>query len=242
MTGLYRHPGLDVYERVHYGAAEHVREVADILVWYRRSNTNVLDIGCSGGLHATEFAKRGFAVTGIDIEASAIERAKKRSQDALVDAAFYVFDIVQDSLDSLGPFDFVYSIGNVLSHIPKECAPQIFKKIKLCLDTGGIFFFDLLNIGQEFPEELREDDLGIVWQRRLNRKTGEISLKGIFPEHSLVEYFNVWGYEPEEATEMLAQSGFSDIMYSDRIDFSYLGTQYANPVCLRYRAHTKERL
>ncbi len=242
MTGLYRQAGLEIYERVHYGAGQHVLEVADLLHWYGRSSAKVLDIGCSGGLHAIEFAKRGFVVTGIDVEASAIERAKKRSRDEALAVAFYRLDVVRDSLAGLGPFDLIYSIGNVLSHVPKKCALQVFKKIKACFNPGGIIFFDLLAIGQEFQEEIREEDLGILWKRKLNRNTGEISLKGIFPEYNLVEEFNVWGYDPDEAMQMLAQSGFNDIAYSDRIDFSYSGTQYANPVCLRYRARAKERL
>jgi SAM-dependent methyltransferase len=180
MTDLYREPGLDVYEKVHYGMGDHIREVEDILRWYRRSNTRVLDIGCSGGLHVVEFAKRGFAATGIDVETSAIERARKRCRDQGIDAAFYVLDIAHESFADLGRFDLIYGIGNVLPHVDKARAPQVFKKIRTCLDRGGIFLFDVLIIGSEFPEEIREDDLRIVWKRKLNRMTGEISLKGIF--------------------------------------------------------------
>lgn len=79
MTGLYRDSGLEIYEKSHYSHGEHIAEVERILAWYKRRNTKVLDIGCSGGLHALEFSKRGFSVTGVDIEQSAIELAKKKS-------------------------------------------------------------------------------------------------------------------------------------------------------------------
>jgi hypothetical protein len=55
MVSLYKDTGLDVYERVHYSDLEHVREVEQILEWYTQENTRILDIGCSGGLHALEF-------------------------------------------------------------------------------------------------------------------------------------------------------------------------------------------
>ena len=58
MTGLYRDSGLDVYERSHYSQGEHISEVKQILTWYKAENTHVLDIGCSGGLHALEFAEK----------------------------------------------------------------------------------------------------------------------------------------------------------------------------------------
>jgi len=240
MTDLYREPGLDVYEKVHYGMGDHVREVEDILSWYRPTSTRVLDIGCSGGLHVIEFAKRGFAATGIDVEPSAIERARKRCRDQRIDAAFYVLDIAHESLADLGRFDLIYSIGNVLSHVDKSCALRVFKKIRACLATDGIFLFDVLIIGSHFPEEIREDDLRIVWQRTLNRITGEISLKGIFLDAGITEDYRVWGYGIEEATEMLIQSGFCSIEHSDRLDFSNPGTRCATPVCLRFRAHAKE--
>jgi SAM-dependent methyltransferase len=242
MTDLYREPGLDVYEKVHYGTGDHIREVEDILSWYRRSNTRVLDIGCSGGLHVIEFARRGFTATGIDVEASAIERARKRCRDQGIDAVFRVRDIVDASFADLGRFDLVYSIGNVLSHVDKARALQVFKKIKTCLAMDGAFLFDLLIIGSQFSEEIREDELGIIWKRKLNPITGEIGLRGIFLDSGITEDFQVWGYGIEEVTDMLMQSGFSSIEYSDRLDFSNPGTRCAAPVCLRFRAHAKEEV
>ena len=60
MAELYRNAGLDVYEKAHYAHGEHIHEVGKILTWYTRSGSRVLDVGCSGGLHALEFAARGY--------------------------------------------------------------------------------------------------------------------------------------------------------------------------------------
>ena len=88
MVGLYKDAGLDVYETVYYSDSEHVREVDQILRWYAVENPRVLDIGCSGGLHALEFARRRCSVVGVDIEPSAIERAKKRTRARVLDVCF----------------------------------------------------------------------------------------------------------------------------------------------------------
>jgi SAM-dependent methyltransferase len=189
-----------------------------------------------------EFAKKGFAATGIDVEASAIERARKRCRDQGTDAAFWVRDIADASFADLGRFDLVYSIGNVIPHVDKARAPQVFKKLRTCLARDGVFLFDLLIIGGHFLEEIREDDLGTIWKRKLNPITGEISLKGIFLDSGITEHFRVWGYGIEEVTDMLMQSGFCSIEYSDRLDFSNPGTRCAAPVCLRFRAHGKEEV
>jgi len=240
MNELYREAGLDIYEKVHYGSGEHIREVEDMLSWYRRRNTRVLDIGCSGGLHVLEFAKRGFATTGIDIEASAIERAKQRNRDEGLNAVFYLRDLEHDAIADLGSYDLIYSVGNVISHVNKACIGQVFKKIITCLAGGGIFLFDVLIIGSQFPEEVREDDLGIVWQRRVSRETGEIDLSGKFVSFGIIQDFHVWGYNIEEVIEILVQSGFCAIEFSDKLDFSYLGTQSAAPFCLRFRAQAQQ--
>jgi SAM-dependent methyltransferase len=242
MTDLYREPELDIYEKVHYGRGDHVREVDDILSWYGRNNARVLDIGCSGGLHVLEFAKRGFVATGIDIEASAIRRARERCRDQKLNAGFYVLDLVHDSFSELGRFNLVYSIGNVISHVDKICAQEVFRKIRTCIDRNGMLLFDVLMIEDQFPEEVREDDLKIIWERKVNRRTGEISLKGRFLEWGLVKDFRVWGYGIDEIKEILMQSGFCAIEFSDRLDFSCAGTQCAAPVCLRFRARPKELL
>src|SRR5512143_1739531 len=117
MVELYRNAGLDVYEKAHYADGEHIREVGEILTWYTRSASRVLDVGCSGGLHALEFAARGHRVTGIDVEPSAVALARKRNWERHLDAQFHVMDIERDDLAGLGPFDLIYSIGNVLSHV-----------------------------------------------------------------------------------------------------------------------------
>jgi cyclopropane fatty-acyl-phospholipid synthase-like methyltransferase len=239
-TALYRDSGLEIYEKVHYSHGEHIREVEAILSWYGRKGGRVLDIGCSGGLHALELAKRGYSVIGMDVENSAIELARRRSADAGLNADFLAVDLEKDDLAGLGRFDMVYSLGNVISHISEKSLPAVLRKIRSCLENEGIFLFDILAIGDIFPEEVHEKDLGIIWRRTLDRGTGEILLKGIFKNFGMTQDFRVWGHSREGMQELLNEAGFTRIDVSPSLDFSTSGAPAGNPVCLRYRAEILE--
>lgn len=237
MIELYREPGLKIYEKSHYSHGEHIIEVKQILSWYRRRNTRILDIGCSGGLHALEFAKRGYSVTGIDIEPSAIELAKKKSINRGQNAEFRVMDIEKDELSSLGKFDFIYSLGNVLSHVSKEHLPGILWKIRECITDGGILLFDVLIRSEPFQEEIYpgKNDPQIIWKRRIDSSTGRIIMDGTFLEYGFTQHFDVWGYTVGEVTGMLASAGFGDIKYSEKLDFA-AKNKIKDPVSLYFRS------
>lgn len=237
MTELYRDSGLEVYEKAHYSHGEHIAEVEQILTWYRRRNTRVLDIGCSGGLHALEFAKRGFSVTGLDIEPSAIKLAKKRSHSGNQKAKFHVLDIEKDELPCVEKFDFIYSIGNVLSHVRKGLMLEVLQKIRGCLDEKGILLFDVLINSKPFQEEISadENELPIIWKRKIDEKTGRISMDGIFLDCGFIQHFDVWGYTVEEIIALLNSLGLRKVGFSSKLDF--IGKNKSkNPISLYFRA------
>lgn len=240
MVELYRDSGLDIYEKVHYSHGEHIAEVEQILTWYLPRNTRILDVGCSGGLHALEFGRRGFVVTGFDIEPSAIRQAEKRAKDQKVHAEFRALDMEKDDISSLGTFDLIYSIGNVMSHLAKDGMRDSLRKIRACLDERGLFLFDVFINATPFREEVYEDDLGIVWKRKLNEQTGGITMDGAFLAFGMTQHFQVWAYTVEEIGKLLKCSGFTDIDFSDQLDFSSSGPAVENPVCLNFRASAKE--
>lgn len=235
MTELYS-SNLEIYEKSHYSHGEHIKEVEQILAWYRRRNARILDIGCSAGLHAMEFSKRGFHVTGIDIEPPAIGLAKTRAKGNKK-VKFLVKDIERDELPCNEKFDFIYSIGNVLSHIDKERIFEVLRKIRDCLDEKGVLLFDVLVNSKPFPEEILPEKNGpqIVWKRKIDEKTGRISMDGIFLESGFKQHFDVWGYTVEEVTRMLNSLGFGKIEYSEKLDFSKKRTE--SPISLYFRAN-----
>jgi hypothetical protein len=119
---------------------------------------------------------------------------------------------------------------------------ETFERIRRCLDKEGVFLFDVLIIRDDFPQEVYEDDTKIFWERSLNRDTGEIALKGIFLDFGIIRDFQVWGYTPEEVIRHLIRVGFSNIEYSNTLNFSYCGTRSKNPIWLRFQTHRKATL
>ncbi len=237
MTGLYRDSGLEIYEKSHYSHGEHISEVENILTWYRPGKKRILDIGCSSGLHILEFAKKGFCITGLDIEPSAIELAKKRNSNNKRKVNFMIFDIEKDDLHGLGKFDFIYSIGNVLSHIRKDNLIKVLCKIKGCLEEDGVFLFDVLINERPFQEEILpgNNDTQIVWKRKINEKTGRIAMDGTFLESGFKQHFDVWGYSIGEIRGLLRTAGFCEIEFSEKLDFSEKN-KTKNPISLYFRA------
>lgn len=236
MTELYRNSGLEIYEKSHYSHGEHITEVEQILTWYKRRNVRVLDIGCSGGLHALEFSKRGFSVTGADVEPSAIELAKKRATGNK-NITFFVADIEKDKLPCPENFDMIYSIGNVLSHVSKDRIFEVLLKISACLDKKGILLFDVLINAKPFREEIypKENELQIIWKRKIDEKTGRIGMDGIFLASGFIQHFDVWGYTVAEITGMLNSLGFANIEFSEKLDF-IAKNKTKNPISLYFRA------
>jgi len=235
MTGLYRDSGLEIYEKSHYSHGEHISEVEEILTWYKSGKKRILDIGCSGGLHVIEFAKKGFSITGLDIEPSAIEIAKKRNANNKQKANFMILDIEKDELLGIGTYNFVYSIGNVLSHIRKDNLIKVLCKIRECLDEDGVFLFDVLINERPFQEEILPGNNDIIWKRKINEKTGRINMDGIFLESGFKQHFDVWGYTIEEIRGLLRTAGLREIEFSEKLNFSEKN-KAKNPVSLYFRA------
>lgn len=237
MVELYRDAGLALYEAVHYSHGEHRQEIAQILSWYRRRPPRrILDLGCSGGLHALELARSGYQVVGIDREYSAVALARSRVRESGLDAHFQLGDLACDPRCELGRFDLIYSIGNVLSHLPKAALPAALQRMRGCCAPDGMILFDLLMIGPSVPPFVGEEDLGILWKRRVDRASGRIELQGIFTRYGVTQDFLVWGYTVAEVVHLLIANGFSKIDYAPSLDFSGVNQDVGHAPCLKFRA------
>jgi SAM-dependent methyltransferase len=73
--------------------------------------SRVLDVGCGTGLHAAEFGKRGFRVTGIDISDFAVEKAKEECNNL---STCTILKMRGAELPWVGEFDLVLGLEHVL--------------------------------------------------------------------------------------------------------------------------------
>jgi 2-polyprenyl-3-methyl-5-hydroxy-6-metoxy-1,4-benzoquinol methylase len=69
-----------------------------------------IDLGCGTGTNAVYLASLGFEVTGIDLSATAVGKARERATAAGVRVNFLEADVLNPP-DLTGPFDFVFDRG-----------------------------------------------------------------------------------------------------------------------------------
>jgi SAM-dependent methyltransferase/predicted nucleotidyltransferase len=93
----------------------------------------VLDLGCGAGVPAArDLAARGYAVTGVDISAVQIERARR-----LVPAATFVCaDMATWDAPAASSYDAIVSLY-ALIHVPLEDQQALFRRMREWLVPGG---------------------------------------------------------------------------------------------------------
>ncbi|MHA7871070.1 MAG: class I SAM-dependent methyltransferase [Hyphococcus sp.] len=101
---------------------------------------NVLDFGCGCGRVATPFIAAHGRLTGVDIDASAIEFLKAHYPNH--DFRITEFEPPLPFNDST--FDAVYSIS-IWSHLNKDSGERWLREIYRILKPGGVFFMSIMS-------------------------------------------------------------------------------------------------
>lgn len=105
----------------------------------------ILDIGCGTGRHAIELAKRGYAVTGVDLSNSMLDRAREKAAAEGLDIPFIQADA--RDLPYSGAFDLVIMLceGAFPLMETDEMNFQILQNAAKALRPGGKLIFTTLN-------------------------------------------------------------------------------------------------
>ncbi len=110
---------------------------------------SVLDVACGTGRHAVELASRGYSVTGIDLSAGMLARAKDKAAAAGVDIEFIKADAIKFSLEKTfdaaiclceGAFGLLASADDAIAH-----PLAILHNISNSLKPGAKALFTVLN-------------------------------------------------------------------------------------------------
>jgi SAM-dependent methyltransferase len=119
--------------------------VRDIIQRYQPRAHLMLDLGCGSARHAVEFARAGFAVTGVDRSGDMIARAKDRVGHLPGRIGNQVTLIEGDATNytPTAKYDAVVSLFHVVSYqTSNDALAGIFRTARSALSAGGLFLFD----------------------------------------------------------------------------------------------------
>lgn len=107
--------------------------------------TRILDIGCGTGRHSIELVRRGYAVTGIDLSANQLARAREKASEAGVAPVFEQRDAREPHFAA--EFDLVIMLCEGGFSLMETDAMNfaILENAVRALKPGGKFIFTCLN-------------------------------------------------------------------------------------------------
>jgi SAM-dependent methyltransferase len=102
--------------------------------------STVLDAGCGPGHYCRRFLQDGFCSTGIDLDPKMIAAASAKSPAV----PFHCMDLT-DLASLKQSFRLIYSIGNVVAHLPPDRFSAFLGQVYAALEPGGCWIFQTVN-------------------------------------------------------------------------------------------------
>jgi SAM-dependent methyltransferase len=103
----------------------------------------VLDLACGHGRHSVELARRGFAVTGVDLSAPSLELAAARAAEAGVAVRFERSDMRRISYEA--GFDAVINMFTAFGYFEDAENRLVMERVAAALVPGGAFLMEVGN-------------------------------------------------------------------------------------------------
>jgi SAM-dependent methyltransferase len=201
---------------------------------------NVLDLACGPGRHSIVLARKGHKVTGVEISAYLVEKARERAKAENVEVEFVqqdmrdfrrpeTFDLVLSMYHSFGYFDDKADDLKVLRNIHDSLVPggsivmDIFGKELIARDfeaisgDAGALGLNTLGGGNGgAPFIIETHEISDAWNRIKNQW---LLIKG---DKVTTFQFTHWLYSAQELKEKFEETGFQNI----RLAGDFRGNEY----------------
>ena len=184
----------------------------------------ILDLACGTGSITIRLALMGYDMIGVDKSPDMLSFAWQKSYDAQVKCLFLQQDIL--NLDLYGTVDAVICVLDGLNYILSDDELfEVFKRVRLFLNPGGIFVFDL-NTEYKFKEilgdnlfEAKFDDDAYIWDNFYDNSSKINEYHMLFYSKHEKEPFSEIHYQKAHnlgmVVSMLLDLGFDNIRLTD---------------------------
>lgn len=183
----------------------------------------VVDLACGTGTIAGMLARRGYAVTGIDLSEEMLESAREKLRLQGIRIPLVQGDMRSFALHQ--PADAVVCLCDGFNYLlTEEDAAKALQCIRRNLAPGGLLVFDVSSryklqsvLGSKAMAEVR-DDVTLVWQNRYEPQTRLLTMDLTFfvQEGTLYRRFEEThiqrAYDGEELIRLLSDHGYEDIV------------------------------
>jgi SAM-dependent methyltransferase len=191
---------------------------------------SVLDVACGTGAHAIALSGRGYRLTGTDLSAPMIERARAGAVKEGAAVRFEVAGFGQASALLGTRFDAVLCLGNSLPHIlaPEELQSTL-HDFAACLRPGGLLLIQNRNFDAVLarrarwmdPQGHRHGEAEWLFQRfydfepdgKLVFNMVTLRREGDGPWRQQVASTRLWPLRSDEIAVALGVTGFSETAY-----------------------------
>jgi len=188
----------------------------------------ILDLCCGPGRHSLEFARRGFAVTGVDRTALYIERARSEAAQHDLNVTF----VLGDMRDYCAPdsFDVIVNLFGSFGYFENlEDDRKVVRNMVASLRAGGRFLIETAGkeiVASHFQEREWSEvgDLLVLSEKKVSQHWGRIETRWIVIQGTRrVEHrVSVRSYSAVELSSLLLDCGFAEVQVYGSLD----GTAY----------------
>ena len=192
------------------------------------AKAKVLDVPCGNGRLAVELARRGFALTGVDIATEFVEGAKRSSLAAGVDIEWHERDMRQ--LPWTNEFDGAFCFGNSFGYLDDAENADFLNVVSRALKSGARFILDAPAVAEcvlpnfQASRSIEIAGIAVSIEHRYDHEQGRMfndftftrdgveekrpSSQRVYTYHELAELLRDAGFEVVSAYASLAEDAF----------------------------------
>lgn len=133
----------------------------------------ILDAGCGTGSYSVELARRGYAVTGLDVSDALLSVARAKAEKAAACVTFRVGDLLE--LPRRPKYDGVLCRGVLNDLIDSRCRQQALVSLGRALRTGGILVLDV----RDWTNSALKKEKEPVFERTVEIDCGTLAFRSL---------------------------------------------------------------